>query len=93
MHQCEDLIALFNACFLEKYNTRLVKGGEEPLYLPADTSRAHNELFFAHGFLLVRYMKVLTGLSLDLNVVYKWILAIGMNLMGALQNNRPYSKA
>lgn len=50
MHQYQDLITLFNQCFLEKYNTLLVKGNDEPLYLPADEDRPHNMLFFAHGF-------------------------------------------
>jgi len=50
MHQYEDLIALFHECFFEKYNTQLVKGTDEPLYLPADEQSSHNRLFFAHGF-------------------------------------------
>lgn len=50
MHQYQDLITIFNSCFFEKYNTLLVKGTDEPLYLPADENRPHNELFFAHGF-------------------------------------------
>jgi elongation factor P hydroxylase len=50
MHNYEDLITIFNDCFLEKYNTRLIKGGDEPLYLPADENRPYNALFFAHGF-------------------------------------------
>ena len=50
MHHYQDLISIFNTCFFEKYNTRLVKGDDEPIYLPADETRAHNELFFAHGF-------------------------------------------
>jgi len=50
MHQYQDLITIFNDCFFEKYNTRLVKGTDEPLYLPADENRPHNDLFFAHGF-------------------------------------------
>lgn len=50
MHQYQDLIQIFNDCFLEKYNTRLVKGEDEPLYLPADENRIHHELYFAHGF-------------------------------------------
>lgn len=50
MHQYQDLITIFNNCFFEEYNTRLVKGQDEPLYLPADEQRPHNELFFAHGF-------------------------------------------
>lgn len=50
MHYYQDLIKIFNDCFFEKYNTRLVKGEDEPLYLPEDESRPHNELYFAHGF-------------------------------------------
>ena len=50
MHQYQDLTIIFKNCFFEKYNTLLVKGIDEPLYLPADENRPHNELFFAHGF-------------------------------------------
>ena len=51
-HHYEDLISIFNGCFLETYNTQLVKGIDEPLYLPADEkeNRPHHSLFFAHGF-------------------------------------------
>lgn len=50
MHHYEDLITIFYDCFFEKYNTQLVKGAEEPLYLPADEERPHSMLIFAHGF-------------------------------------------
>jgi elongation factor P hydroxylase len=50
VHQYQDLITIFNSCFLEKYNTKLVKGLDEPIYLPQDDGRPHNELYFAHGF-------------------------------------------
>jgi elongation factor P hydroxylase len=50
LHNYEDLISLFNECFFSTHNTRLVKGDDEPLYLPADEHRPHNEIFFAHGF-------------------------------------------
>lgn len=49
-HHYQDLITLFNECFFKKYNTLLVKGKDEPLYLPCDENRPHHELFFAHGF-------------------------------------------
>ena len=35
-HKLEDIIAIFNQCFEEEYNTRLVKGGDEPIYIPAN---------------------------------------------------------
>lgn len=50
MHNYEDLIAIFHDCFFEKYNTRLVKGDTEPLYVPANESQPHHMLYFAHGF-------------------------------------------
>lgn len=50
MHQYEDLIRIFNQCFSEPYNTQLVKGDDEPIYLPASDSQRHNLLYFAHGF-------------------------------------------
>lgn len=49
-HQYTDLIALFNACFTAEYQTKLVKGGDEPIYLPADAMRPYHEIHFAHGF-------------------------------------------
>lgn len=50
MHFYQDLINIFNDCFLAEYNTILVKGLDEPIYLPADENRPHHELHFAHGF-------------------------------------------
>lgn len=50
MHQYQDLISIFNECFFEKYNTQLVKGEDEPIYLPADEHRPYHAIFFAHGF-------------------------------------------
>ncbi|MDI9819588.1 MULTISPECIES: elongation factor P hydroxylase [unclassified Legionella] len=49
-HQYQDLIAIFNSCFESRYNTKLVRGNDEPLYLPADATRPFNAIFFAHGF-------------------------------------------
>lgn len=50
MHRYQDLITIFNHCFLEKNNTQLVRGMDEPLYLPADENLPHHTLFFAHGY-------------------------------------------
>lgn len=50
MHQYQDLITIFNKCFSKKYNTQLVKGEDEPVYLPADEHRPYHAIFFAHGF-------------------------------------------
>ncbi|KTC83207.1 elongation factor P hydroxylase [Legionella cincinnatiensis] len=50
MHHYQDLINLFEICFATEYNTKLVKGGDEPIYLPADAKRSYHALCFAHGF-------------------------------------------
>lgn len=50
MHCYQDLITIFNHCFLASYNTQLVKGGDEPLYLPSDETRPYHTIYFAHGF-------------------------------------------
>ncbi|PRK46262.1 elongation factor P hydroxylase [Haemophilus influenzae] len=49
-HKLEDIIAIFNQCFEEEYNTRLVKGGDEPIYLPANDEVPYNAIYFARGF-------------------------------------------
>jgi len=50
VHDYQDLISLFNNCFAERYNTQLVKGDEEPVYLPADKDTPYHSVVFAHGF-------------------------------------------
>jgi len=49
-HHYQDLIVLFNQCFASKYNTQLVKGGDEPLYAPANEACPYHAIYFAHGF-------------------------------------------
>lgn len=50
MHHYQDLITLFNNCFAADFNTRLVKGDDEPIYLPANEQCSYHALYFAHGF-------------------------------------------
>ncbi|QPG07149.1 elongation factor P hydroxylase [Salinimonas marina] len=44
------LIRVFNSSFYERFNTRLVRGTDEPVYLPADTDCDYHRIVFAHGF-------------------------------------------
>jgi hypothetical protein len=46
-----ELCALFDAQFLETENTRLVGGGEEPVYLPADASHPYHRIVFRHDWI------------------------------------------
>lgn len=50
MHCYNDLIRIFDHCFGKQYNTRLVRGDDEPIYLPANASQTWNAVCFAHGF-------------------------------------------
>ncbi|ERS88955.1 elongation factor P hydroxylase [Halomonas sp. PBN3] len=49
-HRLEEIIALFDGLFAETYHTRLVRGGDEPLYLPADDATPFHRVIFARGF-------------------------------------------
>ncbi|GAB5381633.1 MAG: elongation factor P hydroxylase [Aliiglaciecola sp.] len=50
MHHYQDLIQLFNQTFSQSDNTRLVKGEDEPVYLPASDARDYHQIVFAHGY-------------------------------------------
>jgi elongation factor P hydroxylase len=49
-HQYQDLIRLFHDTFFKEYNTQLIKGGDEPLYLPAHKECSYHQIIFAHGY-------------------------------------------
>lgn len=55
-HRSQDLMTLFNHTFagscnsLGSFNTRLVKGKDEPLYLPANENCTYHQIIFAHGY-------------------------------------------
>lgn len=47
---CEQLIAVFEQVFYTSHQTRLVRGGDEPIYLPASLTGTDNQIVFARGF-------------------------------------------
>ncbi len=49
-HQYQDLITIFNSTFFRDYNTRLERGDDEPIYLPADEMTPYHRIIFARGF-------------------------------------------
>ncbi len=49
-HNYQDLIDLFEQVFFAQFNTRLIKGGDEPLYSPANENSAYHQIIFAHGY-------------------------------------------
>lgn len=50
LHHCDDLVRLFDQTFSVTENTRLVKGGDEPVYLPASEQCDYHRIIFAHGY-------------------------------------------
>lgn len=46
----EDVIDIFDTTFLSSFNTQLIRGDDEPIYLPASNRYAHHRIVFAHGF-------------------------------------------
>lgn len=46
----EQLITLFNQVFSSTFQTILVRGEEEPIYLPADSTHPCHRIVFAHGY-------------------------------------------
>jgi elongation factor P hydroxylase len=49
-HRSSDLILLFDETFSQTENTRLIKGDNEPIYLPANESCRFHQVVFAHGY-------------------------------------------
>ncbi len=49
-HAAGDLIRLFDSAFGRTENTVLVRGDDEPVYLPAGADCPRNRVVFAHGF-------------------------------------------
>ena len=55
-HHYSALITLFDASFLHEFNTRLVRGDDEPIYIPSGLAvdgyrkQDFHQIVFAHGF-------------------------------------------
>ncbi|BBB25731.1 elongation factor P hydroxylase [Amphritea japonica] len=46
----DSLTKLFDELFSKTLNTILVRGDDEPIYLPADSENPQHRVIFAHGF-------------------------------------------
>ncbi|WP_285259491.1 elongation factor P hydroxylase [Halopseudomonas bauzanensis] len=49
-HDCQDLIRLFGDCFAADFNTRLIGGAPEPVYLPADADEPMHRIIFTRDY-------------------------------------------
>lgn len=56
LHSITDITNIFDTCFATSFNTRLVKGNDEPIYLPSGmtdigiAAQEYNQVVFAHGY-------------------------------------------
>lgn len=50
MHRISDLIHIFNECFKADIQTELVRGGDEPIYIPRSQYYPYDRVIFAHGY-------------------------------------------
>ncbi len=75
-HNYEQLIEIFDSCFADDFNTRLIKGDDEPIYLPADDEVPYNRIIFAHGFTPAVCTKFRTGVSPGKRVASWWTLLL-----------------
>jgi elongation factor P hydroxylase len=46
----QDIIDIFNQTFYFTHNTKLVGGGHEPLYLPANKECDYHQIIFSHDY-------------------------------------------
>ncbi len=49
-NSCDHIIHLFEKCFLQSFNTRLLKGGAEPEYIPAANNQSFHQIIFTKDY-------------------------------------------
>lgn len=62
-HHYEQLIEIFNGCFAEEFNTRLIKGDDEPIIFLLTRRYRTTVSSLRMGFTPARCMRFLTGVS------------------------------
>lgn len=50
VHRWQDLVRLFDLTFADAQRTRLIKGADEPVYIPASNHDEYHQIIFAHGY-------------------------------------------
>lgn len=87
-HHYEQLIEIFNSCFADEFNTRLIKGDDEPIYLPADAEVPYNRIVFALAFMPAQFMRFRTGVLPEKRAVSWLISATGIARMGVMPKRK-----
>ncbi len=50
MHRYPQVIDVFNQCFKDDLQTELIRGGDEPIYIPRTQYYPWDRVIFAHGY-------------------------------------------
>lgn len=87
-HHYEQLIEIFNSCFADEFNTRLIKGDDEPIYLPADAEVPYNRIVFAHGFYASAIHEISHWCIAEKRAVSWLISATGIARMGVMPKRK-----
>lgn len=53
------MIEIFNSCFVDDFNIRLIKGDDESIYFFVDAEVSYNRIVFVYGF----YVSVIYEIS------------------------------
>ncbi len=86
-HHYEQLIEIFNSCFADEFNTRLIKGDDEPIYLPMRKYRI-TELSLPTAFMPAQFMRFRTGVLPEKRAVSWLISATGIARMGVMPKRK-----
>lgn len=82
-HNYEQLIEIFDSCFADDFNTRLIKGDDEPIYLPGDDGFRITASSLPTAFTPAVCTKFRTGVSPGKRVANWWTLVTGTARTGA----------
>ncbi len=74
-HHYEQLIEIFNSCFADEFNTRLIKGDDEPIYLPADAKYRITESSSLMAFMPAPSTRFRTGVLPGKRAV-SWLISV-----------------
>ena len=76
-HHYQQLVEIFDGCFADDFQTRLIKGDDEPIYLPADDTSPWHRVVLPMAFTPARCTKFRTGALPVKRGVSWWILVTG----------------
>ncbi len=87
-HHYEQLIEIFNSCFADEFNTRLIKGDDEPIIFLLMRKYRITELSLPTAFMPAQFMRFRTGVLPEKRAVSWLISATGIARMGVMPKRK-----